>query len=119
MGEVAAYVAMCDFAFVGGSLLPLGGQNFIEVCAQGKPVLMGPSTFNFAEAARAAKAAGALVESADADAVMRRARDWGNDPALRAPHAEAASAFARAHRGATEKTLALIAPALKAEPATS
>src|SRR5690606_10591864 len=46
MGEMFAYYAACDLAFIGGSLLPLGGQNLIEACAMGKPVLIGPHTFN-------------------------------------------------------------------------
>jgi 3-deoxy-D-manno-octulosonic-acid transferase len=112
MGEVAAYVAMCDFAFVGGSLLPLGGQNLIEVCAQGKPVLMGPSTFNFAEAARAARAAGALIQVADADEAMRAAQTLFDDADACARHAQAAHEFTLAHHGATQKTIALIEPAL-------
>ncbi|HEX6827918.1 MAG TPA: lipid IV(A) 3-deoxy-D-manno-octulosonic acid transferase, partial [Burkholderiales bacterium] len=59
MGEMFAYYAACDLAFVGGSLLPLGGQNLIEACAVGKPALVGPHTFNFEEAARLAIEAGA------------------------------------------------------------
>jgi hypothetical protein len=47
MGEMFAYYAACDLAFIGGSLLPLGGQNLIEPAALGKPVLIGPHTFNF------------------------------------------------------------------------
>jgi 3-deoxy-D-manno-octulosonic-acid transferase len=47
MGEMFAYYAACDCAFIGGSLLPLGGQNLIEACALGKPVLVGEHTFNF------------------------------------------------------------------------
>jgi 3-deoxy-D-manno-octulosonic-acid transferase len=112
MGEVAAYVAMCDFAFVGGSLLPLGGQNLIEVCAQGKPVLMGPSTYNFADAARLAREAGALVAVADADGLMRAARSLFIDPDDRNRHANAAREFSQAHRGATQKTMELLGSAL-------
>jgi 3-deoxy-D-manno-octulosonic-acid transferase len=112
MGEVAAYVAMCDFAFVGGSLLPLGGQNLIEVCAQGKPVLMGPSTYNFADAARLAREAGALVAVADADGLMRAAKSLFNDPDDRNRHANAAREFSQAHRGATQKTMELLGSAL-------
>ncbi|HSS47011.1 MAG TPA: lipid IV(A) 3-deoxy-D-manno-octulosonic acid transferase, partial [Burkholderiales bacterium] len=59
MGEMFAYYAACDVAFVGGSLLPLGGQNLLEACAMGKPVSIGPHTFNFAEAAELAVQAGA------------------------------------------------------------
>ncbi len=50
MGEMLAYYAAADLAFVGGSLLPLGGQNLIEPLAVGTPVLIGPHTFNFSEA---------------------------------------------------------------------
>ena len=59
MGEMFAYIAACDLAFIGGSLLPLGGQNLIEACALGKPVLIGPHTFNFLEVTELALAAGA------------------------------------------------------------
>ncbi|KAF4516559.1 hypothetical protein B566_EDAN003306 [Ephemera danica] len=59
MGEMAAYYALADIAFVGGSLLPLGGQNLIEAAACGCPVLVGPHTFNFRQATEDAIAAGA------------------------------------------------------------
>ena len=52
MGEMAGYFAAADVVFVGGSLLPLGGQNLIEPIASGRPTLVGPHMFNFAEAAR-------------------------------------------------------------------
>jgi 3-deoxy-D-manno-octulosonic-acid transferase len=112
MGEMAAYVAMCDVAFIGGSLLPMGGQNLIEACAQGKPVIMGPSTFNFAEAARLAAKAGALRLVADADAVMAAAKVLLGDDRARAEMSSAALTFAQTHAGATERTLALIAPVI-------
>ena len=58
MGEMFAYYAACDLAFIGGSLLPFGGQNLIEACAVGKPVLIGPHTYNFAQASEQAVSAG-------------------------------------------------------------
>jgi len=114
MGEMAAYISMCDVAFIGGSLLPLGGQNLIEACAQGKPVIMGPSIFNFADAARLAMEAGAMRQGEDADAVMRAARELLQNEEMRAAAARAALTFAGAHAGATEKTMGLIAPLLNA-----
>ncbi|OGU34900.1 MAG: 3-deoxy-D-manno-octulosonic acid transferase, partial [Hydrogenophilales bacterium RIFOXYA1_FULL_63_33] len=54
LGELFAYYAACDVAFVGGSLMPLGGQNLIEAASVGRPVLVGPHTFNFEEATRLA-----------------------------------------------------------------
>ncbi len=61
-----AYYAACDVAFVGGSLLPLGGQNLIEAASVGRPVLVGPHTFNFEEATRLAIEAGAALRVNDA-----------------------------------------------------
>ena len=110
MGEMAAYIAMCDIAFIGGSLLPLGGQNLIEACAQGKPVIMGQSAFNFTEAVRGAVEAGAMRQVADADAVFATAKSLFNDDESRVKMGRAAESFALAHAGATEKTMRLIAP---------
>ena len=112
MGEMASYIAMCDVAFIGGSLLPLGGQNLIEACAQGKPVVMGPSTFNFSDASRLAVQAGAMQQCEDADAVMMAARQLLQDAPLYAKASTAALRFAGEHAGATQKTMGLIAPLL-------
>ena len=108
MGEMFAYYGACDAAFVGGSLLPLGGQNIIEACAMGTPVLIGPHTFNFAEAAERAEAAGAARRVSDADQLATEARRLLTDPAARDGMRAQALAFAEAHRGATARTLHLI-----------
>jgi 3-deoxy-D-manno-octulosonic-acid transferase len=100
LGEMAAYFAMADAAFVGGSLLPLGGQNLIEACAEGCPVVMGPHTYNFAQAVEQAAAAGALRQVDDAAAVWRALQDWLDDAARREAAQHAALAFSAAHRGA-------------------
>ncbi|MEP7155835.1 MAG: 3-deoxy-D-manno-octulosonic acid transferase, partial [Betaproteobacteria bacterium] len=112
MGEMAAYIAVSDVAFIGGSLLPLGGQNLIEACAQGKPVVMGPSTYNFSDASRLALEAGAMQQGEDAQAVMNLAGNLLLNDALRAEASDAARKFAAVHAGATEKTMGLIAPLL-------
>jgi 3-deoxy-D-manno-octulosonic-acid transferase len=112
MGEMAAYIALCDVAFIGGSLLPLGGQNLIEACAQGKPVVMGPSTFNFSDAAQRAIEAGAMRQGNDAATVMRDARELLLHEDICEMASRAALAFAGAHAGAAEKTMGLIAPLL-------
>ncbi len=114
LGEMTAYTTLCDLAFIGGSLLPLGGQNLIEACALGKPVLMGPSRFNFAEAAVQAEAAGALCSVPDAMALMRNVEQLFDDDTTRLRMAECARAFAAAHRGATAKTMTIIEPCLNA-----
>jgi 3-deoxy-D-manno-octulosonic-acid transferase len=108
MGEMFAYYAMCDVAFIGGSLLPYGGQNLIEACAVGKPVLIGPHTYNFADAAARAVEAGAAQRVADAAECARAAARLLTDPAAAGRMGEAGRAFAAAHRGATLKTLELL-----------
>jgi 3-deoxy-D-manno-octulosonic-acid transferase len=108
MGELFAYYAACDVAFVGGSLLALGGQNLIEACAVGAPVLIGPHTFNFAQASEDAIAAGAARRVADAAELIREAQRLLADPSARGRMGEAGRAFAAAHRGATARTLALV-----------
>jgi 3-deoxy-D-manno-octulosonic-acid transferase len=108
MSEMFAYLEMCDVAFTGGSLVPVGGQNLIEPCALGKPVLMGPSDFNFADAAKQAEAAGAMVRVIDANHFATTARALLDDVERRAAMSQHALTFAASHRGATEKTVTLI-----------
>jgi 3-deoxy-D-manno-octulosonic-acid transferase len=104
MGEMAGYYAASDVAFVGGSLAPLGGQNLIEALAAGVPVLVGPHTFNFADAAARAVEAEAAIRVADADDLCAKAAMLLDDPSRRAAMRVHAQGFLAAHRGATERT---------------
>jgi 3-deoxy-D-manno-octulosonic-acid transferase len=108
MGEMFAYYGAADVAFVGGSLLDFGCQNLIEPCAVGTPVMLGPSTYNFAEAARDALACGAAQQCATADGIVGVAKALLADDAARGRMREAGLAFAARHRGATQRTLALV-----------
>jgi 3-deoxy-D-manno-octulosonic-acid transferase len=108
MGEMFAYHAAADVVFIGGSLLPLGGHNLIEACAVGKPVLIGPHTFNFAAVTDDALAAGAALRVRDADDMLAQAIRLLADQALHRRMSECAESFARAHRGATACTMALL-----------
>lgn len=108
MGEMFAYFAACDCTYIGGSLLPLGGQNLIEACALGKPVLVGPHTFNFALATEQAVDAGAALRCADATAMVAAATGLLQDGIARARMGEAALDFAGQHRGATARTVELL-----------
>ncbi len=109
MGEMFAYYAACDLAFIGGSLLDYGSQNLIEACATGAPVLLGPSTFNFAEAAAAAQACGAARRVMNAADLVSQAAALLNDADKREQMSLAGRDFSIRHRGASERTLALIA----------
>ena len=108
MGEMPAYYASCDLALIGGSLLDFGCQNLIEACAVGAPVLLGPSTYNFAGAAQAALACAAARQAADADALLGVAAALLADESGRQRMSEAGLAFTASHRGASARTLAMI-----------
>jgi 3-deoxy-D-manno-octulosonic-acid transferase len=108
MGEMFAYYAACNVAFIGGSLLPLGGQNLIEASAMGKPVLIGPHTFNFAEVSELAVQAGAALRVANAEELALRVGDLLRTPEKINAMSVAALDFADRHRGATERLMALI-----------
>jgi len=104
LGEMVAYYALADVALLGGSFAPLGGQNLIEAAACGCPLLMGPHTFNFSQAAELALAAGAAERLPDLAAALRRACVLAQSGAERARMAEAGRAFARQHQGAAART---------------
>ena len=105
MGEMAFYFGAADVAVIGGSFLPLGGQNLIEGLAAGTPVVCGPSMFNFAEATRLAVAAGAAVQVGDAAAAMEKAAALLRDAPARRTLSEAGQRLCQAHRGATQRHL--------------
>lgn len=109
MGEMFTYYAACDVAFIGGSLLPLGGQNLIEACAVGKPVLVGPHTFNFEQATEMAIASGAAQRVQGAADFAQAIQALFADGTKRQKMADAALAFSAESRGATARTLKLIA----------
>ena len=113
MGEMAAYLAFADIVIVAGSFLPLGGHNLIEACAAGKPVIMGPSTFNFSEAARLAEDQGAMAKVNDAVEAMRTAKRLLQDVAARKAMSDAGLKLVAANRGATDRTVALVQAALE------
>jgi 3-deoxy-D-manno-octulosonic-acid transferase len=105
LGEMALYYASADVALLGGSFAPLGGQNLIEAAACGCPLLMGPHTFNFAQAAEDALAARAAERLPDLPAAVARALALaaGTASAARLAMAEQALAFSQAHRGAAAR----------------
>ena len=108
MGELFAYYAACDIAFIGGSLLPLGGQNLIEAAACGKPLLIGPHTFNFAQAAEAAITHGAALRVQHADDLVHLLNVLMYDPARMRAMGEAGRRFVEENQGATERAMTLI-----------
>ena len=113
LGEMALYYGLSDAALLGGSFAPLGGQNLIEAAACGCPVVMGPHTFNFAEAAELAEEAGAAERVSDmAQAVTTAMRMVASGPEENA-HVQACMAFTQAHRGAAQRTVDALLSYLK------
>jgi len=102
MGEMALYYGAADVALLGGSFAPLGGQNLIEAAACGCPVVMGPHTFNFAQAAELALSAGAAVRVPDIEAGIAAALELLDGP-RQAEMAARAVRFAAQHRGAAAR----------------
>jgi 3-deoxy-D-manno-octulosonic-acid transferase len=112
LGEMALYYGLADVALLGGSFAPLGGQNLIEAAACGCPVVMGPHTFNFLEAAELAQHAGAALRVRSMQEGVRRAVELALDAPARTSASEAAAAFAGAHRGAAARTAAAVSQLL-------
>jgi 3-deoxy-D-manno-octulosonic-acid transferase len=108
LGELYAYYAACDLAFIGGSLLPLGGQNLLEACAVGKPAVVGPYTFNFEEATRLAVEAGAALQVRDEKELGRVLKELLADRERRGRMGEAGLALMRQHQGAAQRIVALL-----------
>ncbi|MBV7540446.1 3-deoxy-D-manno-octulosonic acid transferase [Acidovorax sp. sic0104] len=115
LGEMALYYGLAHVAMLGGSFAALGGQNLIEAAACGCPVVLGPHTFNFLEAAELACAAGAARRVPDMAAGVAQANILALDPALQASASQRASRFASEHRGGASATaqavLAIVQPA--------
>jgi 3-deoxy-D-manno-octulosonic-acid transferase len=112
MREMALYYATAHVALLGGSYAPLGGHNLIEAAACGCPLVMGPSTYNFSEAAELSLAAGASLQVATMTEGVAEAERLLRDPDRRAAIAGAALGFAARHRGAAARMARRIAERL-------
>lgn len=108
LGEMFAYYAAADCALIGGSLLPYGGQNLIEACAVGCPVMLGPHTENFKQAAEGAMEHGAAMRVAGAEEWIARCKLLMDDEARRTRMRASGKKFADAHKGASAKVCKLI-----------
>jgi 3-deoxy-D-manno-octulosonic-acid transferase len=113
LGEMAQYYGLADVALLGGSFAPLGGQNLIEAAACACPVLMGPHTFNFAQAAETAQAEGAAMRCMDMADALDQSCALVSDSARLVQTRDAALAWSVAHQGATRRTLDALGAMLK------
>lgn len=108
MGELPALIGVSDVAFIGGSLVPVGGHNVLEAAAQGVPVLFGPHMFNFAQISRMLLDAGAAEQVEDADQLASKLATWLADASQRGEVGEQGRALVERNRGALERLLGAI-----------
>ena len=111
LGEMPFFYAASRVAIVGGSFAPLGGQNLIEACAVGTPVIVGPHTRNFEDAVQGAVAIGAAAQVSGgspndlAREALELALAWLRDPQALDKRAQTARTWVASHMGATARTL--------------
>jgi 3-deoxy-D-manno-octulosonic-acid transferase len=112
LGELLPFYACADVAFVGGSLADIGGHNLLEPAAVGTAIVTGPHLHNFAEIAKRLDEAGAVRIARDAGGVAAAIGDLLADEGGRVRMRSDARALVEQGRGALQRTLDMIAPAL-------
>lgn len=108
LGELPSFMPFADVVFVGGSLQAVGGHNVMEPATYGKPILVGPHTSNFSDSVEILKAAGGLIQCADAETMQVELLELLADESMRLKMAKANADAVAQNQGALEKTKALI-----------
>jgi 3-deoxy-D-manno-octulosonic-acid transferase len=108
LGELQTFYAAADVAFVGGTLVPVGGHNLLEPAVLGLPILAGPHTHNAPEIARLLADGGALTTVSDADELGRCVGGFFDDPPRAAATGARGRSAVEANRGAVDRLVALI-----------
>jgi len=116
VGELAALYASADVAFVGGSLVPVGGHNLLEPAALGVPVITGPNQDNSRDVADLLVRAGAALLAADARELDDWLRQLFADPERRRRMGEVGRRVVEANRGSVLRLLDLIEPLVTPDP---
>jgi 3-deoxy-D-manno-octulosonic-acid transferase len=110
LGELLAFYAAADVAYVGGSLVPIGGHNLLEPAMLGKPVLSGPQYFNSPEAAARLGECGALQVIQDGAALADAVAALLSDPRMAAQRGSAGREAVLRNRGAAARSLEMVGP---------
>jgi len=105
MGEMPIYYGASQIAIVGGSFAPLGGQNLIEACAVGVPVIIGPYTHNFEQATLDAIAAGTAARADSAQTALATALQWSDDAPRLTQMSQNGLYWVRQHAGAVARVM--------------
>lgn len=117
VGELASVYELADVAFVGGSLMPLGGHNILEPAQHGVPVLTGPHTFNFREIVRLFEQGGGL-RVVTAENLGATVIELLSNPEEQKKIGRRARELFTQNTGATEKTIAALQPLLAGKTVT-
>ena len=113
VGELQAFYAAADIAFVGGTLVPVGGHNLLEPALLGLPILAGPHTHNAPDIARLLADSGALTKVSNGDELARQVSGFLDDPPRAAAVGRRGRSAVEASRGAVDRLIALIEPLLR------
>jgi len=113
MGELMSYYSVCDIAFIGGSLIDTGGQNMLEAAASSKPILFGPSVFNFEQIAHLLVEKDAAIKVGDADDLMKTISNLLLDDTEREKLGGNAKNLFEKNRGAVDRLMKLIIPNIR------
>jgi 3-deoxy-D-manno-octulosonic-acid transferase len=113
MGEMTSYLNISDIAFIGGSLTNNGGQNMLEAAALSKPIIFGPSVFNFEEISKGLLDDGSAIQVSNAEELMKTISELLLDDGKRRLIGESAKTTFENNRGATTKIFKAIAPHIK------
>ena len=113
MGEMMSYLNISDIAFIGGSLTNNGGQNMLEAASLSKPIIFGPSVFNFEEISKRLLDDGSAIQVSNAEELMKTISELLLDDGKRRLIGESAKTTFENNRGATTKIFKAIAPYIK------
>ena len=108
MGEMFAYYVAADLAYIGGSLLPFGGQNLIESCAVGTPVVVGPHTYNFSEVTELAVKYGSALQVQNQVELTESIQKMFERPEILQEMRKQCARFVESNRGATERSMQIV-----------
>lgn len=115
MGELPLFYGAVDSAFIGGSLVPVGGHNLLEASAQGVPVIVGPHMFNFADIANLFLRRGAAVRINNPSELAERLLEWFDDASKRSQIGEMGYQLVECNRGALERLYEIVRQLLAAQ----
>ena len=113
MGEMMAYYKFCHIAFIGGSLSNTGGQNMLEAASASKPIIFGPSVYNFEEVAKSLLKRNAAIQVGNSDELMQTISELLLDKKRQLILGKNAKSTYEKNQGSINKVIELITPVIE------